>query len=137
MKEEGKKAMLTLILLVCVVVLILLGRHKYTKLLASIFMVFFLVAIISFAIEVGILVELISNADTPQKYAEAQEKVVSLQSEIQDLKDSYSEKEVITLIVEYTDLAKQLEENENYIKKNQQLVEEGLSKDRFLLYFGG
>ncbi len=129
--------MLTLILLVCVVVLILLGRHKYTKLLASIFMVFFLVAIISFAIEVGILVELISNADTPQKYAEAQEKVVSLQSEIQDLKDSYSEKEVITLIVEYTDLAKQLEENENYIKKNQQLVEEGLSKDRFLLYFGG
>lgn len=131
--------MLTLIFVLVLALAIISYRQlkKGNEFCAAALFLCSILGIIILTFNIMTLCELIDNVDTPQKYAEAQEKVVSLQLEIQDLKDSYSEKDADTFVAEYNDLAKQLEEAENYIKENQHLVEEGLSTDRFLLYFGG
>ena len=66
--------------------------------------------------------------------AEAQEKVIILQQDIENLKAE--EKDIDKFVTEYDNLKQQLEDAQNYIEQHKEHIEKGCSVMKFLLYFG-
>lgn len=76
------------------------------------------------------ITEMTNYAKVHEKYAEAQEKVIILQQDIEKLKDE--EKDIDKFVTEYDNLKQQLEDAQNYIEQQ----ESEWSMLKFLLYFG-
>ena len=92
---------------------------------------------VCFVIVLAAAVMLICYADVPAKYASEQEKLVSIQAEIEELKDNYGKVSYDEFTAEYEKLNKELEETQEYIANNTYYMEHGRSKAKFRLYFGG
>ncbi len=76
------------------------------------------------------IIAMTNDAKVHEKYTEAQEKVIILQQDIENLKDE--EKDIDKFVTEYDNLKQQLEDAQNYIEQQ----EGEWSMLKFLLYFG-
>lgn len=101
---------------------------------AGFFIISILVLLLAVCCLAPVVGAMLDDAEVHEKYAEAQEKVIILQEDIEKLKAE--EKDIDELIIEYDNLKQQLEDAQNYIEQHKEHIEKGCSVMKFLLYFG-